>query len=75
MLSCWILETDDIYSDRFRIMLYHVKECLSVGDSNNSLVLLSNNNTVDTRKMEWIFELVSNQVDDIDNEIKKMCEY
>lgn len=75
----WTLETDDIYADRFRIMFDSLKKYLSVGESSNSLVLLSNNNndedTQDASKMEWIFESVSNQVEDIGNEVKQMCEY
>lgn len=66
----WEFETDDIFSDRFRI-----KECFSgkyfgVGDSSH--VVLSSDYD-DSRKIEWIFESLPNQVDDVENETVKMC--
>lgn len=70
----WSLEIDDIFSDRFRIRYYSTGEYLSVGQR-NKLMFSSyyNNIVVSASEMEWIFESLPNQVDDIENENKEMC--
>lgn len=68
--AMWSLETEDIFSSKYRIR--KKGEYLSVGERNN-IVLSSEYKNIQSSKLEWIFESLPNQVDNIKGENERMC--